>query len=185
MTRHDWLWHRTPHTHAEVWALFPLGHLKRTLKGHNHPCHRGRAWPPSPRVERSWRHATWSLPECWQLLRLETAGRRRQPWSARVLARATRRPTSRNRPSPRGGGAGATRSAELWPRSRPLRQSFAGPWQSGRARLLLAFLVVWQAAAPAPVYRSLARSGDHAGEARLQLPSASTEDMTDASCAPW
>ena len=45
--------------------------------------------------------------------------------------------------------------------------------------MLLASLVVWQAATPAPVYRTLARSGDRAGEAHLQIHVAFTEDMTE------
>jgi len=49
----------------------------------------------------------------------------------------------------------------------------------GALVVLLAFLVVWQAATPAPVYRTLARSGDHAGEAHLQVQMAFTEDVTE------
>jgi hypothetical protein len=45
--------------------------------------------------------------------------------------------------------------------------------------VLLASLVVWQATTPAPVYRTLARSGDHAGVAHPQFQVAFTEDMTE------
>jgi hypothetical protein len=57
-----------------------------------------------------------------------------------------------------------------------LRWAFA---VQGALVVLLAFLVVWQAATPAPVYRTLARSGDRAGEARPQIQVAFTEDMTE------
>jgi hypothetical protein len=45
--------------------------------------------------------------------------------------------------------------------------------------VLLASLVVWQATTPAPVYRTLAKSGDHAGAAQLQIDVAFAEDMTE------
>ena len=45
--------------------------------------------------------------------------------------------------------------------------------------MLLAALVVWQAATPVPAYRTLAKSGDRAGEAHLKIQVAFTEDMTE------
>jgi hypothetical protein len=49
----------------------------------------------------------------------------------------------------------------------------------GALVVLLASLVVWQATTPAPVYRTLARSADHADEAHLQIDVAFAEDMTE------
>ena len=45
--------------------------------------------------------------------------------------------------------------------------------------MLLASIVVWQATPPAPVYRTLARTGEHAGKAQLLIHVAFTEDMTE------
>ena len=66
--------------------------------------------------------------------------------------------------------------AALTPTPPVLRWAFA---VESALVLLLASLVVWQAISPAPVYRTLARSGDHAGGARLQIRIAFAEDMTE------
>jgi hypothetical protein len=66
--------------------------------------------------------------------------------------------------------------AALTPTPPILRWAFA---VQGALVVLLASLVVWQATTPAPVYRTLARSGDDAEQAGPRIQVAFTEDMTE------
>lgn len=174
MTRHEAL---APDStcHPEVWALLPWA-VNGTLEGQERRAVEERlATCPSCRVELARCHAVAAA----------VLAAPAQPWSpsqadvSRILARAG----AADDPEPRiTAGWGRRRGqmrrvlAALAPTPPVLRWAFA---VQGALVVLLASLVVWQATAPAPVYRTLAKSGEHAGEAGPKIQVAFTEDMTE------
>ena len=174
MTRHEAL---APDStcHPEVWALLPWS-VNGTLEGHERRAVEERlATCPSCRAELARCHAVAAAV-------LAAPARTWSPSPAdvsRILARAG----AAGDPEPpltawwgRRRGQIRRALAALAPTPPVLRWAFAA---QGALVVLLASLVVWQATAPAPVYRTLARSGDRAGEAHLQIHVAFTEDMTE------
>ena len=174
MTRHEAL---APDStcHPEVWALLPWA-VNGTLDGHERRVvDENLATCPACRAE---------LARC-HVVAAAVLAEPVRAWSpspedvSRVLARAS----AADEPEPP--------LTAWWGRRRDqIRRALAAlaptppilRWAigvQGALVVLLAFLVVWQAATPAPVYRTLARSGDHAGEAHLKLQVAFTEDMTE------
>ena len=176
MARHDAL---APDStcHPEVWALLPWA-VNGTLEGHDRRAvEEGLATCNSCRAE---------LARCHVVAAAVLAAPART-WSpspadvSRILARAGAADESeppitawwgRRRDQVRRALAALT----LTPAPPVLRWAFA---VQGALVLVLASIVVWQAATPAPVYRTLARSGDHAGDAQPQIHVAFTEDMTE------
>jgi hypothetical protein len=174
MTRHEAL---APDStcHPEVWALLPWA-VNGTLEGHERRAIEERlATCSSCRAE---------LARC-HVVAASVLAAPAQAWSpspadvSRILARAS---AADDPEPPNTAWWGRRRDqirralAALTPAPRVLRWACA---VQGALVLLLASLVVWQAAAPAPVYRTLAQSGDHASEAHLQIQVAFTEDMTE------
>ena len=174
MTRHEAL---APDStcHPEVWALLPWA-ANGTLEGHERRAVEERlATCPSCRAELARCHAVAAA----------VLAAPAQTWSpspadvSRILARAN---AADGPESSITAWWGRRRDqirralAALTPTPPVLRWAFA---VQGGLVLLLASLVVWQATAPAPVYRTLAKSGDHAGEAGLKIHVAFTEDMTE------
>ena len=172
MTRHDAL---APDStcHPEVWALLPWA-ANGTLEGHDRRAvEEGLATCPSCRAE---------LARCHEVAAAVLAAPART-WSpspadvSRILARATA-----DDPEPLPTWWERRRDqirrvlASLTPAPPALRWAFA---VQGALVVMLAALVVWQAATPTPVYRTLARSGEHAREAHQQIHVAFTEDMTE------
>ena len=174
MARHDAL---APDStcHPEVWALLPWA-VNGTLEGHDRRAvEEGLATCSSCRAE---------LARCHVVAAAVLAAPART-WSpspadvSRILARATAADEPET-PLTAGWGRGRDQIRRaltaLTPAPPILRWALA---VQGALVLLLAALVVWQAATPVPVYRTLARSGDHAGEAHLQIQVAFTEDMIE------
>ena len=174
MTRHEAL---APDStcHPEVWALLPWA-VNGTLAGHERRAVEERlATCPSCRAELARCHAVAAAV-------LAAPARTWSPSQAdvsRVLARAS---AAGDPEPPITASWGRLRDqirralAALQPAPPALRWAFA---VQGALVLLLVSLVVWQAAPWAPVYRTLARSGDHAREAHLQIRVAFAEDMTE------
>jgi anti-sigma factor RsiW len=174
MTRHDAL---APDStcHPEVWALLPWA-VNGTLESNERRVIEERlATCPSCRAE---------LARCHVVAAAVLAAPART-WSpspadvSRILARASAADDSE---PPLTAWWGRRRDeirrvlAALTPTPPILRWAFA---VQGALVVLLVSLVVWQATPPAPVYRTLAKSGEHAGEAHLQIDVAFAEDMTE------
>ena len=161
--------------HPEVWALLPLA-VNGTLEGHERRAIEERlATCPSCRAELARCHAVAAAV-------LAAPARTWSPSPAdvsRILARAG---AAADPEPPLSAWWGRRRDqirralAALAPAPPVLRWAFA---VQGALVVLLASLVVWQVTAPAPVYRTLAKSGDHATEAVLKIQVAFTEDMTE------
>jgi len=161
--------------HPEVWALLPWG-VNGTLEGHERRAVEERlATCPSCRAELARCHVvaaallaaparTWS-PSPADVSRILTRVSAADESEPRLTAWLGRRRDQIRRVL-----------ASLTPTPPILRWAFA---VQGALVVLLVSLVVWQATTPAPAYRTLAKSGDHAGEAGLKIHVAFAEDMTE------
>lgn len=161
--------------HPEVWALLPWA-VNGTLEGHERRVIDERlATCPSCRAELARCHVVAAAV-------LAAPARTWSPSSADVSRILTRVSAADDTEPPITAWWGRRRDqirrtlAALTPTPPILRWAVA---VQGALVVLLASVVVWQAIPPAAVYRTLAKSGDHAGEPGLKIHVAFTEDMTE------